>query len=835
MSLPPPTNASAQAGQSPSQSNTPVTSTPPSSGPTKPTYSKRGKITIVACVNCRRRKTKCDGQRPVCAQCQARDGAQCHYDMNEEQRRLTYLRENVEQLHEEKSALESLIHNLRISPEDEAIAILRRLRQGTDPHTLVQHIQVGRTLTKVSNPTTEAPPPPAGLSDVHARLIQSITKASPEEIDEIIRRLRIHENAGSILNSIQGGGLLQPLEKSGIYSAPEHIFGLTRAGQQTSTELSNASHLHRGQQPRQVLTPKGNPSKFWISAPLNGQYDQDIVNHALRLYFTWQHCFFQSFPQALFLQDMSSGSTKYCSRLLVNAVCSAGCLLSPWSELPTGNQRPQEVSRITFDDAVRELAMVDEPSIPTIAGLFILSHVEGNRGRMHRAWDYCGRAARMALDLNLHLRDDRQGVDEVEVRAKSHAFWGCFIADQLLSFTLGRIPQIPITAITIDLPSIVEADDLAPWEPVGDGSKTKVPGARSTTFYEVASLSRILNSTLYLFFAPSQVLKGSLLLDEYNKYKAWYSRLPPIVQLVDEPAPHVLCLHMYYHAAVLLLFRPFLKAKFTQSNVSPSEVCRASAASISRLFNQHRRLYDSVGIYTLQMHCLLAACTIHIINTPAIASTQYLISAAKHFHDLAHVNGWAVECISILKNLVEKWQIVLPMEADLALFQDTAARTSHDENESGRAKRSAFAPPDVPPNPQQKKPKLAIPRMLGRSPSSEQSSSGSAESPASRPNSSLAGHSSTANESSKGSNPPGLHREATSQLNYLFAPFPNQPAPMLAPTHSSDVLEMESRGQMPQQPRVDFDGLTFESGTGWFDPFMGFDTAGSIGEGEQRP
>ena len=70
--------------------------TPPSGGgggPSRPTYSKRGKITIVACVNCRRRKTKCDGQRPQCSQCKARDGTQCHYDMNEEQRRLTYLRE----------------------------------------------------------------------------------------------------------------------------------------------------------------------------------------------------------------------------------------------------------------------------------------------------------------------------------------------------------------------------------------------------------------------------------------------------------------------------------------------------------------------------------------------------------------------------------------------------------------------------------------------------------------------------------------------------------------------------------------------------------------------
>lgn len=69
--------------------------------------------------------------------------------MSEEQRRLTYLRENVEHLAEEKSTLESLIWNLRIGTEEDSIEILRRLRAGTDPHTLAQHVQAGRSLAQV--------------------------------------------------------------------------------------------------------------------------------------------------------------------------------------------------------------------------------------------------------------------------------------------------------------------------------------------------------------------------------------------------------------------------------------------------------------------------------------------------------------------------------------------------------------------------------------------------------------------------------------------------------------------------------------------------------------
>ena len=262
---------------------------------------------------------------------------------------------------------------------------------------------------------------------------------------------------------------------------------------------------------------------------------------------------------------------------------------------------------------------------------------------------------------------------------------------------------------------------------------------------------------------------------------------------------------MYYHAAILLLFRPFLKAKFTQSDISPSDVCRASAAHISQLFNQHHRLYDSVGLYTLQVHCLLAACTIHIINVPAIASTTFLTSAANHFHHLVPISGWAGKCIQILKDLIQRWQIVLPLDAEQALYQDTPESPAFGgDSDSGRGKRSAFALPTAPPIPQQKKPKLATPRTLN--PSSTSSSSANID--------------------------PGVTSPTTffTQMGYhAFAPFPNHPVPMLRPTHTSDSHDKDP--EVLQQHPTAFDGLTFESGSEWFDPFVGYAPAGGFGEG----
>lgn len=112
---------------------------------------------------------------------------------------------------------------------------------------------------------------------------------------------------------------------------------------------------------------------------------------------------------------------------------------------------------------------------------------------------------------------------------------------RVTSFTLGRLPQIPVNAITVDLPPISADADAEEWKAY-DLNVVKRPGARSTTFNQVAALSKIVNSTLQMFFAPAQILSGSILLDEYNKYLSFYKKLPQMVANTDDAPPHVLSL-----------------------------------------------------------------------------------------------------------------------------------------------------------------------------------------------------------------------------------------------------------------------------------------------------
>lgn len=72
-----------------------------------------------------------------------------------------------------------------------------------------------------------------------------------------------------------------------------------------------------------------------------------------------------------------------------------------------------------------------------------------------------------------------------------------------------------------------------------DISRPKKPSMRSSTFHAVCELSKIVNSTLLMFFAPLKVISGHLLLDEYRKYTQWYAKLPKALISMEDATPHI--------------------------------------------------------------------------------------------------------------------------------------------------------------------------------------------------------------------------------------------------------------------------------------------------------
>jgi hypothetical protein len=354
------------------------------------------------------------------------------------------------------------------------------------------------------------------------------------------------------------------------------------------------------------------------------------------------------------------------------------------------------------------------------------------------------------------------------------------LSERVTSFTLGRAPQIHINSVTIPKPAINPSVDLEMWIAYFDSSAGIYPGAISTTFREVVSLCILVNSTLTLFYSPARVISGTLLLDEYRKYLDWKVVLPQMVNNREKSPPHVLCLHLLWHSAVLLLFRPFLRAKITDSDIVPQDVCRQAANSISEIFATHRSSYKLTGIWSFQIQCLLTACTIHIIHIPAIASTAHFVDACNSLQDLVGYNEWAKSGLAVIKGLINKWDRVLPVEAEEALYRD----------ERGKDERPAF--PAMSSSQQPFAPESRKPSM--QSTPLEQTEKRSA----------------TTSPFATLTKKPKL--EPLESLPELFAPGPSQPAPLSGPIHLSTELS----------GLTEYDGLDFTATDDLLNPFMGY-------------
>ncbi|KAI9695758.1 MAG: hypothetical protein M1820_008430 [Bogoriella megaspora] len=737
--------------------------------------------------------------------------------MTDDQRRVTSLRENLDQTIDQKALLEALVVTIQSGSEEEVTETVRELRQGADIYELANQINARQVLSDVKGHSPQSPTPmfdepaeshqlePAQRLHFYDQLIRNIMFSSPEECSEITRRIREQEDIRLIIQDLNSGSLLRSISnidessspREQEYSSWQRMFGLIKS----MASSSSSEESLQSPEPRANLAPG---LRMWTSVTDDDEY----IHYLMSIYFSWHHSFFQTFPERLFRDHLYSGRLKYCSGSLVNAICAVGCFLSIQSDDQKLQENSAAAGALFYNEAVRMMKETHTPNLTTTAALFVLSHVDGLRGNMQSLWELTGRSGRMALDLTLHRAPGKEpaehlsGDSQVEELARKHIFWGIFIADQITSFTMGRLPQIPLNAVTVGSPQIRDSEDEEEWSSPGSGG-LEGPGRGSSTFYCVASLSMIVNSTLLIFHAPAENITASVIRHEFEKYTSWFANIPAVLRNTDNAPPHIMSLHMYYNAAVLLLFRPFLSARFDHyPEILPKEICKTCASRISELFAQHRSMYGITGICTFQLNCLLTASTIHLVNTPSTESSQYLLAACNHFRAMIGRTAWAVGSLNVIRGLVRKWKLVLPKEVEEALNQAL---------ELGN--RFTILPPGS-----------AFDEMT----SAGESPFNPGESLSRRTDVSHGGPSVDINQ--RRQTQVGVSRHSRERISqYFFTPFPNQPAPLLAPMHKSpagtDVITTENVSNTEQVP----DGMSFDGG--WLDPFMGKELAGDWGGG----
>ncbi|KAF2086773.1 hypothetical protein K490DRAFT_19114, partial [Saccharata proteae CBS 121410] len=124
--------------------------------------SKRGRITAIACVPCKKRKSKCNGLQPVCNTC-AMKGSTCSYDMRQEHRWQGTLRVNVKKLEQELEEIKAVLPLLATTPQrDAAMQLALEIRNnGFSEHSAEEVKNILRGLGRASSTVSSEDPAPA--------------------------------------------------------------------------------------------------------------------------------------------------------------------------------------------------------------------------------------------------------------------------------------------------------------------------------------------------------------------------------------------------------------------------------------------------------------------------------------------------------------------------------------------------------------------------------------------------------------------------------------------------------------------------------------------------
>jgi hypothetical protein len=424
-------------------------------------------------------------------------------------------------------------------------------------------------------------------------LIQAILNAAEEDVPDLVRQIRTCESLDDVANRILRE---EQRQEDGVEDSDEEMntgsnlptFETELSGRMGELRLENGSVRFLGGTSNLIyLDPTSGddeapgqeayqqqvePLKSWTTVT----DDVEVIVHLINMYFTWHYTYFTTLSKSLFYRDFLLGKppgnlkrTVYCSSLLVNAMLALGC---HFTKSPAGCADPHDPTTkgdAFFAAAKRLIVENDEyekPRLTTIQALCLMSVREAGCGREAKGWVYSGMAFRMAQDMGLNLdsggmSNSKDAMDEQEIDARRVTFWGCFLFDKCWSSYLGRLPQLPVSNITVpkyDVFPDEEADIWSPYTDNGVGQLYSQPSRTRTVALHISKLCEISSDLLNFFYNPthldrpvgkSQELK--MLSSLQTRLEAWRRELPKELEAKEGQLPNVL-LMQYVYPCVLM-------------------------------------------------------------------------------------------------------------------------------------------------------------------------------------------------------------------------------------------------------------------------------------------
>ncbi|PHH60750.1 hypothetical protein CDD81_1288 [Ophiocordyceps australis] len=564
---------------------------------------RRSNVTV-ACNECRRRKTRCNGVRPSCFSCQEQS-LQCEYR-----------HESVASPASNKLIVE-IIGLLNALPAQEASRHLALLSNQTDAMAMLHILK-------------------ADLAGKHlpADLVVSpaLASSSFEKLELETQNPKAYPNLGGL----QDATCMDPTQSALQLGMPRpvlHDAGLGMENAQVDPHHAQNLSVLASSEGAAVLpdAPSCDPRLgqldigHWTSVGIGNH----VAAKCISLYLENDHALLAHFDREMFLSHLIFKQTGLCSSLLVNALLwwtcqvysddlpEADCFIS---KLEYETQRLWYAERSSGRDSMHSIAAAEFLSLGFLA-----------QGRNDQVRLYFSEALQMGTRMRLFCVQDNDTdmeLDHVTNSASMCAAWGVFIWIMIMSNFLHQQgteypkcpPRIPIS----EYGSFDHAQVQVGPQGADEHLVPLLPAQEGQAFPFMCGLWRIIrgvNLDLKTSSHPWEE-EAPLAFAEYKfrELLTWSNHLPSQFARDDQSPHDVQLLHLWFHASILNLFRPHMKndsrsrlRTFSSSEGCPAAVCAASIAQLKHLTLCHR--LDPTSTYSIMWHITLVHIATSIIDS----------------------------------------------------------------------------------------------------------------------------------------------------------------------------------------------------------------------------
>ncbi|KAF9923854.1 hypothetical protein FBU30_006091 [Linnemannia zychae] len=642
-------------------------STLPSSEPTKlppKKPSKRIRIST-ACINCRQKKIKCDGQTP-CSHCE-KFKTECAYPAVNKPANQEY----VETLENRLKSVESHLQGLLSRGIGKGLSLDPSADPSSDD---VDHPHAPYTPASVPATPPSKPPHDHIYNSSHSRqhsysipLSRQFSGASISTPNLTDPDSDTEDTTFTTDDSMDVLGLLMgslKIDRSGAAQYIPKVIG-QKERSYNDARTYNASPLsHLPDFSTLDWQTTDLPLPYTLP---NSLLTPKAINALLDIYFNSVHTFLPVIHKTSFLTLCQEGEFRVPPFLLMAICAVAACHATDFELQDIPDLANLKGHHALYDHARALLdTYMDVPRLSTVQGLLLLAYYqtkEKRSGQFFRVRMYVNLATRMALDMGLHRalrkntlelessntgdslanaefgsRDYSQKRLSLEKRVVYNqenrlAWLGCFFLDGLISSLMGQ--GYCISKPSLDIPKLIQEAGQMP---------DTVQGATLIFWFHHLELVQIYRRicSFYRTISNEQALvkaiKGSEMLNIQSSLDGWLSNLPAHLVYTDSqgaggtlPSYYTLYLHRFFYSHRLLLYRPLISNKSHRGELkdcnSPIAKCSQAASMLTQIgeiiFQNYSWPWPGCGLFAYHM---LQAAEIHVFQmiTQSLGDSQSL-------------------------------------------------------------------------------------------------------------------------------------------------------------------------------------------------------------------